>query len=97
MNLQMEINSLKQRITELEEQAKEKQEFPQDGDKYWYIKTTGDILHEIWGDFRFEKDMLEIGNVFKTEEEAKFAVEKLKAEAELRKHLVNLLERGEIV
>ena len=41
--------------------------------------------------------MLEIGNVFKTEEEAKFAVEKLKAEAELRKHLVNLLERGEIV
>ena len=97
MNLQMEINSLKQRITELEEQAKEEQDFPQDGDEYWYLDTTGDILHEIWGDFRFEKDMLEIGNVFKTEEEAKFAVEKLKAEAELRKHLVNLLERGEIV
>ena len=97
MNLQDEIKALKQRISELEEQVKEEQEFPQDGDEYWYLDTTGDILHEIWGAFRFEKDMLEIGNVFKTEEEAKFAVEKLKAEADSRKHLVNLLERGEIV
>lgn len=96
MNLQDELNMLKERIAELEGLAKEEQEFPQDGDEYWYIDTTGDILHEIWGDFRFEKDMLEIGNVFKTEEKAKFAVEKMKAEAELRKNLVNLLERGEI-
>ena len=85
MNLQEELKALKERIAELEEQAKEEWEFPQDGDDYWYLDTTGDILHEIWGDFRFEKYMLEIGNIFRTKEQAEFAVEKLKVEAELRK------------
>ena len=85
MNLQDEIKVLKERIAELEEQAQEEQEFPQDGDEYWYLDTTGDIYNENWECFSFEKATLEIGNVFKTKEQAEFAVEKLKVEAELRK------------
>ena len=86
MNVQDEIKALKERIAELEELAKEEQEFPQDGDEYWYMSTTGNVYDENWEGFDFEEDALEIGNVFKTKEQAEFAVEKLKVEAELRKY-----------
>ena len=85
MNLQMEINSLKQRIAELEQQAKREQDFPQYGDTYWCINAYGGVSKETWDGYDIEKDMLVIGNGFRTEREAEFAVEKLKVEAELRK------------
>lgn len=85
MNLQEELKALKERIAELEERVKDEQEFPQDGDKYWYIGDEGDILNESWDGLDFEEYRLEIGNVFRTKEQAEFAVEKLKVEAELRK------------
>ena len=85
MNLQMEINSLKQRIAELEQQAKQEQEFPQDGKTYSYINTYGGVESDIWEGHFAERNMVKIGNFFKTEEEAEFIAEKLKVEAELRK------------
>ena len=85
MNLQMEINSLKQRVAELEQQAKQEQEFPQYGDTYWCINAYGGVSKETWDGYDIEKDMLVIGNGFRTEQEAEFAVKKLKVEAELRK------------
>ena len=85
MNLQMEINSLKQRVAELEQQAKREQEFLQYGDTYWCINAYGGVSKETWDGYDIEKDMLVIGNGFRTEQEAEFAVEKLKVESELRK------------
>ena len=85
MNLQDEIKALKERITELEELAKEEQEFPQDGHWYWYITSDAGVGMSSWGEFEFEKEQLSIGNIFRTKQEAEFAVEKLKVEAELRK------------
>ena len=85
MNLQEEIKIMKERIAELEELVKKEQEFPQDGDGYWYIDDYGYILNEKWDGLDFEEFRLEIGNVFKTKEQAEFAIEKLKVEAELRK------------
>ena len=85
MNVQDEIKALKERIAELEELAKEEQEFPQVGDTYWYISIFGVVLDDFWDGHITEKDMLEIGNVYKTEQQAEFALEKLKIEAELRK------------
>ena len=85
MNLQEELKSLKERIAELEELAKEEQEFPRDGDVYWYINPLGFTFHDEWSGFISEGHKIEIGNVFKTKEQADFAVEKLKVEAELRK------------
>ena len=81
MNLQDEIKSLKQRIAELERQ----QEFPQDEDKYWYVGMRGNVFSSEWEGLPSEEHMLEVGNIFKTEDEAYFAVEKLKVESELRK------------
>ena len=85
MDLQDEIKALKERIAELECHAKEEQGFPQDGDNYWYINPLGVVLREEWLGFVSERYMIEIGNVFKTEQDAHFAVEKLKVEAELQK------------
>ena len=85
MNLQMEINSLKQRIAELEEQVKEEQEFPKDGDVYWFINTAGETNWVQWHDTEIDNKQLSFGNAFKTKDEAEFQVEKLKVEAELRK------------
>lgn len=86
MNLQEELKALKERIAELEEQAKEEQEFPKVGDEYWYLSSNGYILNGYKDDIDgIEVGLLEIGNIFRTEEEAEFAVEKLKVEAELRK------------
>lgn len=95
MNLQDELKALKQRIAELENQAKEEQEFPQDDDNYWYIDETGEVLIESWDGLSSEIDMLEIGNIYKTEDEAEFEVEKLKVLVELRKFSVPFKHSGD--
>ena len=85
MNLQEELKALKERIAELEELAKEEQEFPQDGDECWYILSGGGVDWIQWGESGFGLRAQDIGNIFRTKQQAEFAVEKLKVEAELRK------------
>lgn len=85
MNLQEEIKVLKERIAELEAQVDEEQAFPKYKDFYWGVNAKGKVFCDTWEGFKFEKDMLSIGNVYQTENEAVLAVEKLKVEAELRK------------
>ena len=85
MNVQDEIKSLKQRIAELESQVDEEQVFPKYKDFYWGVNAKGKVFCDTWEGFKFEKDMLSIGNVYQTESEAVLAVKKLKVEAELRK------------
>ena len=85
MNLQEELKALKDRIAELEEQAKQEQEFPQVEDDYWYVDDDAEVMLSVWYGDDYDKGRLSIGNVFKTKYQAEFAVEKLKIEAELRK------------
>ena len=85
MNVQDEIKALKQRIAELEKQAKEEREFPQFGDDYWYVDSDTEVMDTASYDGEYDQGRLSIGNVFKTKEQAEFQVEKLKVEAELRK------------
>ena len=85
MNLQEELRVLKERISELEELVKEEQEFPQDGDKYWLIEETLGVSRYAWAGDDFDNKLLSVGNVFRTKQQAEFAIEKLKVEAELRK------------
>ena len=85
MNVQDEIKSLKQRIAELESRVDEEQAFPKYKDFYWGVNAKGKVFCDTWEGFKFEKDMLSIGNVYQTENEAVLAVEKLKVEAELQK------------
>jgi len=85
MNVQDEIKALKERIAELEELAKEEEEFPQDGDAYWFIDDEGGMSSTFYKNYYLDIYRQKIGNIFRTEEEAEFAVKKLKVEAELRK------------
>lgn len=86
MSLQEELKALKKRIAELEEQAKEEQGFPRDGDKYWYIDDEGAVYPTSYDSHYIDRYRQTIDNVFKTEEQAEFVAEKLKVEAELRKY-----------
>ena len=85
MNLQMEINSLKQRISELEQQVEQEKEFPQVEDDYWYVDCDAEVMFAVWHGDDYDKGRVSIDNIFKTKQQAEFAVEKLKVEAELRK------------
>lgn len=90
MNLQEEMLKIKnEMIDEFDKRVEalkvDGQEFPQDGDEYWYIDDEGDILNERWDGLDFEEYRLAVGNIFKTKDQARFAVEKLKVEAEQRK------------
>lgn len=85
MGLLNRIEELEKELLELKELVKEEKEFPQDGDRYWYIDSDGEVISSEWERFPSEEHMLEVGNIFKTEDEAYFAVEKLKVDAELRK------------
>lgn len=48
------------------------------GDRYYYIDQIGDICEETWRDGGFDLDCLWLGNIFLTEEDAEFEVERLK-------------------
>ena len=85
MNLQEELKALKERIAELEEQVKGEQEFPQDGDAYWFIDDEGGMSSTFYKNYYLDIYRQKIGNIFRTEEEAEFAAKKLRVEAELRK------------
>lgn len=82
MGLLNRIEELEKELLELKGLVKE---FPQDEDKYWYVGMRGNVFSSEWEGLPSEEHMLEVGNIFKTEDEAYFAVEKLKVDAELRK------------
>lgn len=90
MNIQERIEALEtefaEKIKALKAEAQQEKEFPKDGDKYWYIGKIGTGCWGVWEDSSVDKHLKSIGNVFETEVEAEFAVEKLKVEAELRKY-----------
>ena len=85
MGLLNRIEELEKELLELKEQVKEQQEFPQSGERYWYNNGGGMVNSCFWKSEQFDLNRYRIGNMFKTEKEAEFAVEKLKVEAELQK------------
>ena len=93
MNVQDEIKALKQRIAELEEQNKYEL-FPQEGDDYCYTTMLGRVCHGSWDNLDSETKMLELGNIYRTEEEAEFDVEKKKVETELLKFSIPVNPTG---
>ena len=69
---------------------------PTDGDTYWYIETAGDVDGDIDVDLfieanyryssdRFKSVTVDVGNCFRTEEEAKAHLEYLKALTKIKR------------
>lgn len=84
MGLLNRIEELEKEIAELKSKVKEGPKFPEYGDIYWCIDEEGIIYTNTFEGIQADRNILEIGNVFRTKEQAEFAVEKLKVEAELR-------------
>ena len=51
---------------------------------YYYIDACGNLHSDIWKDTTADQTSMSIGNVFRTAEEAEFAIEKLKVVRELK-------------
>lgn len=58
---------------------------PKNGEDYYYIDVEGEYFSDSWDDNDFDDNAYAIGNCFKTKEEAKFVIEKLKVIAELKR------------
>ena len=82
------LAAIKAEMLQKFEETQEEQEdvFPKYGDKYYYLTVRGNIESAIWTDGEFDRCLLAIGNLFKTEEEAKFERERRKVIAELKKY-----------
>ena len=94
MSLQEEIKKINEKIEALnkdmqslmsELDAGVENDFPQDGEEYWYIDDDAEVMNIEWYDSEYSRGRVSIGNIFRNEKQAEFAVEKLKVEAELRK------------
>lgn len=87
MTLSNRIEQLEKELEELKKLEKERlvQYRPTIGDEYWFVNTVGGTSLAEWEHDDFDKDVYDIGNTYRTQEEAEFVVEKIRTEAELRK------------
>jgi len=56
---------------EVENKPIKQEEWPKLGDKYYYLDAEGDTEYDHFHNWEFDKYLQQIGNMFKTEEEAK--------------------------
>ena len=63
--------------------------FPQYGDEYFYVQSDGSIDFNIWTNTNGDKRCRDIGNIYRTEEDAQFVVERRKVRAELYKRAIH--------
>ena len=93
--LKREVEKLDTQIKELEEQEKKCKRWRANQDeRYWYIGRSGAVCYLVEINDHLDKSSYEIGNYFKTEEETKKVVEKIKIYTRL-KDLALRLNKGE--
>ena len=86
------ISEMENELAQLKEELNKQEEpklgrwKPEYADKYYYLDSDGDIYDRKWTDDIVGKKKYKIGNVFKTQEEAQFAIEQLKVLAELKEY-----------
>lgn len=78
------LDELEKYEEDTEETVKEL-DFPQLDDGYFVIYADGCVGHSIYENDDADFGRMEMGNCFRTEEEAKFEVERLKVLAEMKK------------
>lgn len=54
-----------------------------EGERCYFLTQIGEVITDTWTDHEIDKSRISIGNCFKSEEEAEFAVERLKVIHEL--------------
>ena len=74
--LNEELAALKEEMMKKFEEE-HKNEFPKLGDNYWCIGENGTVRLDMWDNHYTDEARFAFGNVFKTEREADFALERL--------------------
>lgn len=59
---------------------------PEKQERYYYIGGYADVAADNWDNYEVDRNRLNIGNVFRTSEEALFTLEKAKVKAELERY-----------
>lgn len=81
--MKIKLNDLELDLTEEQVEDLKKQledgEFPKINDKYWCVADNGEILCSVWKNYMNDKFLLELGNIYPTEEEAERAFERMKS------------------
>ena len=67
------------------EPIREEQSWPQNGDDYYFIESSGSISCSTWCNDCWDKSRARTDNCFLTEEKAKFAVNRREVLAEMKK------------
>ena len=94
--LERDLEELGTQINELEEKKitkSDKRWRANPEERYWYIGRSGAVCYLVEMNDHLDKSLYEIGNYFRTEEEAKRAVEKIKIYTQL-KDLALRLNKG---
>lgn len=96
--IRIKLNELTDLFKKLEEQNAIKEKCKRwrgkRDEEYWFISESGESCHTMETSNELDRASYEIGNYFKTEEEAKKAVEKMKIYTQL-KDLALRLNKGE--
>ena len=82
--MECEIKNLKEELNKQEEPKSRWK--PELGDRYCFNGDDGSVCYSRWDNCILDNDRYQLGNVFKTEEEAEFVVEQLKVLAELKEY-----------
>ena len=90
---EQKINKLREefddKIAKLQEEESNKRWKPKIGEIYWFIDNGGDIFYAYWDDAIIDNSRYELGNCFKSQEEASFTIEQFKVLAQLRREYVD--------
>jgi len=88
MNLEQKLAQAEALVAEVRKEmaaAQAPKPWPQIGDMYWAVISTGRVTAEKWANTAVDQDRLSIGNIFRTEADAEREVKAHKLLAELRR------------
>lgn len=88
--LHEKLFALQKDIEEVERESvkmNDVEEWPNIGREYWIVTASGEPASSNWDNDSCDNLRIRIGNVFRTEQDAKFAAERLKVLAEMRKFI----------
>ena len=93
-NINVNLNNLtdeeRDKLLALVEKANGSEEFPACGEKYFVILPYGKVVDTTNDNSRIDREIVDLGNCFRTSEEAKFESERLKVLHRMRKIAGNI-------
>jgi len=88
MNLEQKLAQAEALVAEVRKEmaaAQAPKSWPQIGDRYWTVSSTGRVVADKWANTVIGQDRLAIGNIFRTETDAQRETDARMVLAELRR------------